>query len=83
MEAAREGRVYISLDVFDKEPSSGDSITLSSYDKVTCTPHIGGHCLGRHGHMFGDVINDVERFIIGEKLLQEVRLEDYQRQSLY
>jgi phosphoglycerate dehydrogenase-like enzyme len=83
LDAAREGRVYISLDVYDKEPSSEDSILLSKYDKVTCTPHIGGHCSGWHNRMFGDVVDEVERFINGEELTQEVKLEDYQRQSLY
>jgi phosphoglycerate dehydrogenase-like enzyme len=83
LDAAREGRIYISLDVYDKEPSSEESIILSKYDKVTCTPHIGGHCSGWHDRMFGDMVDEVERFINGKELTQEVKLEDYRRQSLY
>jgi phosphoglycerate dehydrogenase-like enzyme len=83
LEAAQEGRIYISLDVYDKEPSSEDSILLSKYDKITCTPHIGGHCSSWHDRMFGDIVDEVERFITGKELTKEVKLEDYQRQSLY
>jgi phosphoglycerate dehydrogenase-like enzyme len=83
LDAAQEGRIYISLDVYDQEPSSEDSIFLSKYDKVSCTPHIGGHCPGRHDRIFGDAVDEIERFINGEELTQEVKLEDYRRQSLY
>ncbi|MDR1637339.1 MAG: hydroxyacid dehydrogenase [Treponema sp.] len=83
LEAAQEGRIYISLDVYDQEPSSEDSIILSKYDKVTCTPHIGGHCSIWHERLFGDAVDEIERFIKGEELTREVKLEDYRRQSLY
>lgn len=83
LEAAREGRIYISLDVYDKEPSSEVSILLSKYDKVRCTPHMGGHCSGWHDRIFGDMVDEVERFINGKELTQEVKMEDYQRQSPY
>ncbi|MDR0877618.1 MAG: hypothetical protein LBN21_06165, partial [Treponema sp.] len=83
LEAAKEGRVYISLDVYEKEPASADAVALAGYDKVICTPHIGGHCSGWHDHMFGDVIDEVEHFINGEELTQEVTPEVYQRQSFY
>jgi phosphoglycerate dehydrogenase-like enzyme len=83
LDAARESRIYISLDVYEKEPASEDSIALARYDKVCCTPHIGGHCIRYHDRMFGDMVDEIERFIKGDDLLYEVSYEVYQRQSPY
>jgi phosphoglycerate dehydrogenase-like enzyme len=83
VEAAKKDRVYLSLDVFDQEPASEEFIVLSKNNKVIFTPHIGGHCSGWHDHLFGDVVDDIERFINGKELIQEVKIENYQRQSLH
>jgi hypothetical protein len=33
--------------------------------------------------MFEDAVDEIERFINGEELTQEIKLEDYKRQSFY
>jgi phosphoglycerate dehydrogenase-like enzyme len=53
------------------------SIIFSKYDKVRCTPHRGGHCSAWHDRMFGDVVDEAERFINGKELTQEVKIEEF------
>lgn len=72
------GRIDAVLDTMDPEILPPES-PLYDLDNVFLTPHIAGS-LGAETHrMLDDTIDEVERYVRGEPLRDEVRAEDWAR----
>jgi Phosphoglycerate dehydrogenase and related dehydrogenases len=72
------GRLSAALDVFDEEPLPGDS-PLWGLPNVILTPHIGAvtqHSRSMQGRI---VVEEIERFLQGAPLQNEVLAETYDR----
>jgi phosphoglycerate dehydrogenase-like enzyme len=74
----RRGRIFAAFDVYDREPLPKDH-ELLALPNVTCLPHIGGF----HGLLKRDlcdfVVDELARYLKGERLLGQVTLERYRR----
>jgi len=70
----KSGRLFACLDVFDPEPPAVDH-PFRSFDNVVLTPHIAG-CCNNGLHRIGKFcIEEIKRFLIGQKLEGEVKVE--------
>lgn len=65
------GRIRAGLDVFDEEPLSGDS-KLFGLPNVLLTPHVAGATRQARWEQGACAVDEVERFLAGERLLFEV-----------
>lgn len=68
---AATGRIHAVLDVFEREPLPKDS-RLRNLPNVTLIPHMGGPTIDKREYVTKCVIDDIERFLRGEKLIYEV-----------
>ena len=69
-----------ALDVFDTHPVAADSPLLRP-DNVVLTPHLGGateETIGRHSRM---IVDDIERFLRGERPVNLVNPEVWDRRG--
>lgn len=80
VETLKTGRIYAALDVYDHEPLPLDSEFLK-LPNVTCVPHIGALSNYYKTRMGLGVIEDMERWIKGDKLEGAVNLELYNRMT--
>lgn len=74
------GRIRAGLDVFDDEPLPTKS-PLFGLPNVLLTPHIAGGTVESRLVQGATVVTEIERFLAGEQLQHEVRLENYDRLS--
>jgi phosphoglycerate dehydrogenase-like enzyme len=65
------GRIVAALDVFSKEPLPLDSPFRSLFN-VLITPHAAGHTIDSHLKQGQTMVEEVQRFLRGEKLLYEI-----------
>lgn len=72
------GRIDAVLDTTDPELLPADS-PLYDLDNVFLTPHIAGSQGGETSRMFSHALDELERFVAGQPLLDEIRLEDWGR----
>lgn len=77
---AREGRLQIALDVFEKEPLPADS-PLRGLPNVTLLPHLGGPTRDRRRDSGELALRNLRAFLRGEPLEAMVTLEVYDRSS--
>ena len=70
-EVLAEGKISAALDVFEKEPLPMES-PLRKLSNVLLIPHMGGPTIDRRMAVTRYVIDDIEHFLKGEKLLGEV-----------
>ncbi len=77
---AREGRLQIALDVFEKEPLPADS-PLRGLPNVTLLPHLGGPTRDRRRDSGELALKNLRAFLRGEPLDAVVTLEVYDRSS--
>ena len=77
---AREGRLQIALDVFEKEPLAADS-PLRGLPNVTLLPHLGGPTRDRRRDAGAFALKNLRAFLRGEPLDAVVTLEVYDRTS--
>ncbi len=77
---AREGRLQIALDVFEKEPLSADS-PLRGLPNVTLLPHLGGPTRDRRRDAGAFALKNLRAFLDGKPLDAVVTLEVYDRSS--
>ncbi|HOX38181.1 MAG TPA: hydroxyacid dehydrogenase [Candidatus Brocadiia bacterium] len=76
IEELQRGRLFALLDVTEPEPPAVDS-PLRSLDNVFITPHIAGAITnGRHrqGRL---ILDEIERYLAGEKMIHEVTEERF------
>jgi len=76
----KAGRIFAALDVFNKEPLPADS-EFYKLQNALCVPHIGALSAHYKTRMALSVIEDMERWLIGEKLQGSVDLEKYNRMT--
>ncbi|PYI57408.1 hydroxyacid dehydrogenase [Paenibacillus flagellatus] len=77
-EELRKGRIYATLDVFDREPLPPDH-ELLSLPNALCVPHIGGfHGLLKR-RLCDFIVDELHRFAKGEELLGRVTPDHYRR----
>lgn len=74
------GRIRAGLDVFNDEPLPGTS-PLFGLPNVLLTPHIAGGTVEARHMQGATVVAEIERFIAGQPLQHEVRVENYDRLS--
>lgn len=72
------GRISAVLDTTEPEVLAEDS-PLYDLDNVFLTPHIAGSQGTETARMFASALDELERFIAGEPLQHEVRLDDLSR----
>lgn len=72
------GRISAVLDTTEPEVLPKDS-PLYDLDNVFLTPHIAGSQGVETSRMFASALDELERFVAGEALRHEVRLEDWNR----
>ena len=65
------GRINMVLDVLEREPLPNES-RLRNLANVTLIPHMGGPTIDKREYVSKCVIDDIERFLRGEKLIYEV-----------
>lgn len=80
LRVAREGRLQIALDVFEKEPLPADS-PLRGLPNVTLLPHLGGPTRDRRRDSGALALKNLRAFLRGEPLEAVVTLEVYDRSS--
>jgi phosphoglycerate dehydrogenase-like enzyme len=80
LRVAREGRLQIALDVFEREPLAADS-PLRGLPNVTLLPHLGGPTVDRRRDAGALAIKNLRAFLRGEPLDAVVTLEVYDRSS--
>ena len=72
----RTGRLLAGLDVFDEEPLPSES-PFYKLDNAFITPHVAGGTMDVRFRQGSAVVDELERFASGEKLLNEVSLKTY------
>jgi len=77
---AREGRLQIALDVYEREPLPADS-PLRALPNVTLLPHLGGPTIDRRRDAGAMAVKNLGAFLRGEPLDAVVTLEVYDRSS--
>jgi len=77
---AREGRLQIALDVFEREPLPADS-PLRGLPNVTLLPHLGGPTVDRRRDAGALALKNLRAFVRGEPLDGAITLEVYDRSS--
>jgi phosphoglycerate dehydrogenase-like enzyme len=80
LRVAREGRLQIALDVFEREPLSADS-PLRGLSNVMLLPHIAGPTCDRQRDAGALAVKNLRSFLRGEPLDAVVTLEVYDRSS--
>jgi phosphoglycerate dehydrogenase-like enzyme len=73
----KAGRLWAGLDVTDPEPPSADS-PLRDLPNLLMTPHVGGPVPSRYWDMAQFIVEELQRFLQGDKLLGEVTEERLQ-----
>lgn len=68
---AVSGRIHMVLDVYEREPLPKDS-RLRNLPNVTLIPHMGGPTIDKREYVTKCILDDIERFLRGEKLMHEV-----------
>lgn len=71
----RTKRIHAVLDVFETEPLPSDSL-LRAFENVTLLPHIAG--ITAREQMSIAMIEEIQRFSLGEPLKHEIPFEKYQ-----
>jgi phosphoglycerate dehydrogenase-like enzyme len=77
IEVAREGKIQIALDVYAQEPLPEDS-PLRTLSNVFLMPHMGGATIDRGIDCGQRALRNVERFMAGESLENQINLRTYQ-----
>jgi phosphoglycerate dehydrogenase-like enzyme len=77
---AREGRLQIALDVFEKEPLPADS-PLRGLPNVTLLPHLGGPTRDRRCDSGRLALRNLRAFLRGEALEAVVTRDVYERST--
>jgi phosphoglycerate dehydrogenase-like enzyme len=72
------GRIDAVLDVTEPEVLPADSL-LYELPNVFLTPHVAGAIGGETARMVELALDEIERFVRGEPLAHEVRLEEWER----
>lgn len=80
MEELGSGRIRAALDVFHEEPLP-EKHPLPGMTNVICTPHIGGFSIWYKSRLGLCVVKDMQRWLKGESLENEVDREQYLRLS--
>jgi len=80
LRVAREGRLQIALDVFEREPLPADS-PFRGLPNVTLLPHLGGPTVDRRRDAGALALRNIRAFLRGEPLDALVTLEVYDRSS--
>ncbi len=75
---AREGNIEVALDVYAVEPLPVES-PLRSLPNVFLLPHMGGATIDRGIDCGERALRNVERYVAGEKLENEVTAESFER----
>lgn len=70
------GRLLAGLDVFDVEPLPMDS-PFYTLDNVLITPHVAGGTRDARFRQGSTVVDELQRFALGERLENEVSLDGY------
>ena len=77
---AREGRLQIALDVFEREPLPPDS-PLRGLPNVTLLPHLGGPTRDRRRDSGALALKNLRAYLRGEPLEAVVTLDVYDRST--
>lgn len=80
LRVARDGRLQIALDVFEREPLPADS-PLRGLPNVTLLPHLGGPTVDRRRDAGALAMKNLRAFLRGEPLDAVVTLGVYDRSS--
>ena len=80
VKVAKEGRLQIALDVFEKEPLPKDS-PLRGLPNVTLLPHLGGPTRDRRRDAGALALKNIRAYLQGEPMEGKVTLEVYDRSS--
>ena len=67
LRVAREGKIFIGLDVYHEEPLPADS-SLRGLDNVSLTPHIAGPTPDRHGDVSAHALRNLRAYAAGQPL---------------
>ena len=78
LNALKSKRFFAALDVFWEEPLKPDSNLLSLHN-VLCTPHIAGFSSYWKSRLAQTVIEDMKRWMNGEKLEGQITKEKFSR----
>jgi phosphoglycerate dehydrogenase-like enzyme len=66
-----QGRFWAALDVFDTEPLPLDH-PFRGMDNVLLSPHVAGLTLDSQGSLMAEMIDEAERFFVGQPLQHQV-----------
>ncbi len=77
---AAEGKIFVALDVFSEEPLPADS-PFRKIENVLLLPHLGGPTTDRRQDAGAHALENIRRYIRGEKLRSVVTAEVYARAS--
>jgi phosphoglycerate dehydrogenase-like enzyme len=80
LRVAREGRLQIALDVFEREPLPADS-PLRGLPNVTLLPHLAGPTTDRQRDAGALALKNLRAYLRGEPLQAVVTLEVYDRST--
>jgi len=76
LDELRTGRFWAALDVFESEPLPEDS-PLRGLENVFLTPHRAGQTVETYLKQGSAMVDEVERFLLGQPLRYTVLLEQY------
>jgi len=80
LKVAREGRLQVALDVYRVEPLPVDS-GFRGLPNVTLLPHLGGPTIDRRRDAGAHGIDNIERYLRGDRLESVVSLSVYDRST--
>jgi phosphoglycerate dehydrogenase-like enzyme len=80
VKVAREGKIQIALDVFEKEPLPADS-PLRGLPNVCLLPHLGGPTHDRRRDSGALALKNLEAYLRGTPMEAVVSLEVYDRST--
>lgn len=78
--AVGSGRLRVGVDVLTQEPLPDDSPWWHTPGAVI-SPHIAGPTQEDYTRLGRVALDNISRFLVGEPLLNEVTLEDYDRST--
>jgi phosphoglycerate dehydrogenase-like enzyme len=80
IKVAREGRIQVALDVYAEEPLPKDS-PMRTLPNVFLLPHMGGATVDRGRDCGQRALRNVENFLAGQPLENQVDLEQFERST--